>query len=118
MYKNGLTQCQRVDGLMLVKVKLSRSLEKRLVFPATTLSGFFWTVIHWVSISDSLPWSRPSLLGLAAGVVRPHRCEGERRGMGRAGLRTAVERGRAGRVGVAPGGGEGGGAEVGGKGER
>lgn len=68
-------------------------MEKRLVFPATTLSGFFWAVIHWVMISDSLPWSRPSLLGLAAGVVCPHLCEEERRVTGRAGLRSAGEMG-------------------------
>lgn len=73
-----------------MKVKLSRSLEKRVVFPATTLIGFFWAIIHWVMVSDSLPWLCPSLLGLAAGVVHLHHCEGERRVTGRAGLRSAV----------------------------
>lgn len=71
---------------MLVKVKLSRSLERRVVFSATTRIGFFQAIIHWVVMSDSLPWFCPSLLGLAAGVVHVHHCERERRVTGRAGF--------------------------------
>lgn len=52
-----------------------RPLEKRAVFAMTTLSGFLRAAICWVMISDSLPWLRPSLLGLAAGVVHVHHCE-------------------------------------------
>lgn len=40
---------------MVVKVKLSRSLEKKVVSPTTTLTGFFWAIIRWVMIFDSVP---------------------------------------------------------------
>lgn len=59
-----------------------------LSLPQQLLLASFRPIIHWVMISDSLPWLCPSLLGLAAGVVYLHHCEGERRGTGRAGLRS------------------------------
>lgn len=74
---------------MVVKVKLSRSLKKRVVVNTTTPIGFFWAIIHWVMISDSPPWLCPSLLGLVAGVVHLHQCERERRVTGRADFRSA-----------------------------
>ncbi len=81
-----MSACQQV---MLVKVRLSRSLKKRAVPRNKLLLASFWAIIHWVIMSDSLPWLCPSPpLGLAAGVVHLHLCEGgKRRVTGRAGLR-------------------------------
>lgn len=63
MYKNGLTMsvCWQV---MVVEVKLSRSLEKRVSFP-TTLIGFFWVIRLWYLICTGLCLSLP---GMDAGV--------------------------------------------------
>lgn len=74
---------------MVVKVKLSRSLEKKVVFPTTTLIGFFWAIIQWVMVFNSLPWLCPSPLGLVAGVVHLHHCEGEKGVTGRADFKSA-----------------------------
>lgn len=52
-----------------------------------TLSNSYWlfeAIVHWVMISDSLPWLCPPLLGLAAGVVDLHRSDS--RGERQAGL--------------------------------
>lgn len=50
-------------------------------------SSSYWlfeAIVHWVTISDSLPWLCPPLLGLAAGVVDLHRSDS--RGERQAGL--------------------------------
>ncbi|CAB1433303.1 unnamed protein product [Pleuronectes platessa] len=72
---------RRSTSVMLVKVKLSGSAEERVV---CVHDNSHWLVFrpryHWVWMYESPPWLCPSLLGVAAGVVRLHHVGSDRRG--------------------------------------